>query len=166
MRYECCCFLYFFYRSMLWFWLLDRWSIKEGVPQSQAAVDLHTLLVGMYWNNQNNVDSSNDEHIQQCCLRTGIFPISSSNEVIMPNQSGIAKEKQQRCMEQSQNGRANLKENGQIQSETINTCFESNKKCFAERFAKTNTGPWKNLALINRCFSAKLSFIFQKFNYL
>lgn len=58
----------------------------------------------------------------------------------MPNQSGTAKEKQQRCVKQSQNGRANLKENGQNQSEMVNTCFESSKKCFAERFAKTNTG--------------------------
>jgi len=48
-------------------------NIKERGPQSQAAVDLDTLLMRLYWNNQNNVDSIHDEHIRQRGLRTGIF---------------------------------------------------------------------------------------------
>lgn len=47
--YEGCCFLYFFYKSALWFWALYRWSIKERGPQSQAVVDLDTLVMGLYW---------------------------------------------------------------------------------------------------------------------
>lgn len=84
----------------------------------------------------------------------------------MPNQSGITKEKRQRCMKQSQNERANLKQNSQIQSKVVNMCFESSKKCFAERFTKINTGLWKNSALIDQFFSAKPRFMFQKFNHL
>jgi len=43
-------------------------------------------------------------------------------------------------MKQSQNERADLEQNGQIQSKTVNTCCESSKKYFDERFAKIHTG--------------------------
>lgn len=50
-------------------------------------------------------------------------------------------------------------------SKMVDTCFESSKKCFAERFSKINTGPWKYSDLIKQCFSAKHRFIFQNFNH-
>lgn len=50
-------------------------------------------------------------------------------------------------------------------SKMVDTCFESSKKCFNERFSKIHTGPWKYSALIKQCFSAKHRFIFQNFNH-
>lgn len=51
---------------------------------------------------------------------------------------------------------------GKSRAKRSTRVLSQSEKCFAVRFAKTNTGLLKNSALINQCFSAKRGFMFQK----